>query len=65
MTTVACTTAIATYGYTKALKEGLVPSPRLTLEHIEVSPITDPRGLARESYAVLTAGDETLARLEP
>ncbi len=40
MTTVACTTAIATYGYTKALKEGLVPSSRLTLEHIEVAPIT-------------------------
>lgn len=34
MTTVALTTAIATYGHPKALKEGLVPPPRLTMEHL-------------------------------
>ena len=34
------TTAIATYGHTKALKDGTIQSERVVLEHIDVSPIT-------------------------
>ncbi|MDZ7378627.1 MAG: ABC transporter substrate-binding protein, partial [candidate division KSB1 bacterium] len=34
------TTAIATYGHTRALKDGTVQSERVVLKHVEVSPIT-------------------------
>lgn len=40
MTTVPLTTAIATYGYTQALKDGSITTPRVALEHLDVSPIT-------------------------
>jgi 4,5-dihydroxyphthalate decarboxylase len=40
MTTIPLTTAIATYGHTKALKDGTISTPHVTLEHIEVAPIT-------------------------
>ena len=33
-------TAIATYGHTRALKDGTIQSERVVLEHIDVSPIT-------------------------
>jgi 4,5-dihydroxyphthalate decarboxylase len=38
-TTTVLKTAIRTYGYTKALKDGTVTVPGLQLEHIEVNPI--------------------------
>jgi len=34
------TTAIATYGHTKALKDGTIHSERVVFKHVEVSPIT-------------------------
>src|SRR4029450_8325526 len=34
------TTAIATYGHTKPLKDSTIQSERVVLEHLEVSPIT-------------------------
>ena len=34
------TTAIATYGHTKALKEGTVHAERVVLKHVDVAPIT-------------------------
>lgn len=40
MSTMPLTTAIATYGYTQALKDGSITSPRLTMAHEEVTPIT-------------------------
>ena len=40
MPAVPLTTAIATYGHTKALKDGTIQSERVALEHREVSPIT-------------------------
>jgi hypothetical protein len=40
MPTVPLTTAVATYGHTKALKDGAIQSERVTLEHRDVSPIT-------------------------
>lgn len=40
MTALPLTTAIATYGHTRALKDGTIRSPRVVLEHREVTPIT-------------------------
>ena len=40
MPAVPLTTAIATYGHTKALKDGTVQSERVLLEHRDVAPIT-------------------------
>src|SRR5438128_9789213 len=40
MPAVSLTTAIATYGHTKALKDGTIQSERIVLEHRDVSPIT-------------------------
>ena len=40
MPAVPLTTAIATYGHTKPLKDGTIQSERTVLEHLEVSPIT-------------------------
>ena len=40
MPAVPLTTAIATYGHTKPLKDGAIQSERVVLEHLEVSPIT-------------------------
>lgn len=34
------TTAIATYGHTRALKDGTIQSERVVFKHVEVSPIT-------------------------
>src|SRR5436309_15892392 len=39
MPAVPLTTAIATYGHTKALKDGTIQSERVVLEHRDVSPI--------------------------
>jgi 4,5-dihydroxyphthalate decarboxylase len=38
--TITLKTAIRTYAYTKALKDGTVTAPGIELEHIEVNPIT-------------------------
>jgi len=40
MPAVPLTTAIATYGHTKPLKDGAIQSERVVLEHLDVSPIT-------------------------
>jgi len=40
MPAVPLTTAIATYGHTKPLKDGTIQSEHTVLEHLEVSPIT-------------------------
>ena len=40
MPAVPLTTAIATYGHTKTLKDGTIQSERVVLEHRDVSPIT-------------------------
>jgi ABC-type nitrate/sulfonate/bicarbonate transport system substrate-binding protein len=40
MPAVPVTTAIATYGHTKTLKDGTIQSERVALEHRDVSPIT-------------------------
>jgi len=40
MPAVPLTTAIATYGHTKALKDGTIQAERVALEYLEVSPIT-------------------------
>jgi len=40
MPAVPLTTAIATYGHTKPLKDSTIQSERVVLEHLEVSPIT-------------------------
>jgi len=43
------TTAIASYGHTRALKDGTIGSERVRLEHTEVSPITTAfRRMVRE-----------------